>query len=175
MVDPSKVPEILECLVGRNQTLDANGIYGDGYIARLNQIPAYSLVEILGTRLAGISKGHAPFLGYLTSDSPLQCTEAEQVLDSILYRSAGAKLWQPKIIDVPALVDTQIKTAEEYLKEVEARAENDYSRGRMDGGLVFGIGIAKKGGFVKTTRLDEKVIVIPSQSFVEYCAAKCRQ
>ena len=84
------------------------------------------------------------------------------------YRSANAKLWQPKIINVGALTDIQIKTAEVYLESVRKTSPTD-NKGKIDAGTIFGIAVAQRGGFALPTKYENNVIVLPSQRFIEYC------
>ncbi|MBI4452232.1 hypothetical protein HY637_02285 [Candidatus Woesearchaeota archaeon] len=125
--------------------------------------------ELLGSHIEGIKAGNWTDLNQFTTDSPLGNSEGELILTGILYNSAHAGLWQPKIIDVSALTDTQIKSAEEYLEDV-ARISPRYNKGMIDGGTLFGISNAQRGGFVLPTKLENKVIVLPSQAFIEYVA-----
>ena len=143
--------------------------YSDDYLLRLNQV--YSLTAILGEKLESTKKGER--LEFLVMDSPLQNTEAEGILARILVNSAQAEEWQPAIIDVSKLTDTSIKTAEEYLAFILAmnlRRHDSY--GMMDKGVIYGIAKAKNGGFVLPTQIENKVIIVPSQEFVEYFATK---
>ena len=61
--------------------------------------------------------------------------------------------------------------AEEYLKTI-AETRRTYNKGMIDGGVIFGISVAQRGRFVLPTKLENKVIVLPSQEFVEYCIQK---
>ena len=141
--------------------------YSDDFLERINGL--YSLDELLGSRREGISAGNWNDLNYFTMGSPLENTEGEQILNDILYNSSHAGSWQPKVIDVSALTDTQIKSAEEYLEAV-AKISPRYNKGMIDGGALFGISNAQRGGFVLPTKLENKVIVLPSQAFIEYIA-----
>jgi len=139
--------------------------YSDAYISRLNG--TYSLNDILGQNAEKIAqrKGVEQFV----MDSPLKNSEGETVLGYMLIRSAQAGQWQPFVIDVPHLTDTRIKTAEEYLDDVE-KISPRYNIGKLDAGLLFGIAVAKRGGLALPIKHDNKVIVVPSQAFVEYIA-----
>ena len=78
---------------------------------------------------------------------------------------------KPFVIDVPHLTDTKIATAEGYLKSVEAISSR-YNKGMIDGGILFGLAVAKRGGLALPIEHDNKVIVVPSQAFVEYVAQR---
>ena len=97
--------------------------------------------------------------------SPLQMTEAEVVLAHILISSAKAGIWQPKIIDVPKLTDTYIKTAKEYLSEVDKSCRKKFM---IDEGTLTAIKVARDGRFVLTTSYEENVIVLSTFTAVEY-------
>jgi len=143
--------------------------YSDDYLAKINC--TYSLDNILGQHKDGIKTGKWNDLDDFTMGSPLENSEAEEILNGILYNSAHAGLWQPMIINVSSLTDTQIKSAEEYLKTI-AETRRTYNKGMIDGGVIFGINVAQRGKFVLPTKLENKVIVLPSQEFVEYCIQK---
>lgn len=140
--------------------------YSDDYLSRINYL--YPLGEIVGSRREGIVAGKWNDLNHFTMGSPLQNSEGEQVLNHILYSSAHAGLWQPQVIDISELKDTKIKTSEEYLDAV-ARLSPRYNERMIDGGVIFGISVAQRGGLVLPTRYESKVIVIPSQKFIEHC------
>lgn len=142
--------------------------YSDDYIAMINDL--YNLEELLGSRKKGIANGMWSDLDHFTMGSPLGCSEGEQVLNGILYNSAHAGLWQPKIIDVPALTDTSIKSAEEYLQAIAEVDLNNKYNFKLDKGLLYGICVAQEGRFVLPTALENKVLVLPAQAFVEYVA-----
>ena len=118
-----------------------------------------------------ISVGNWNALFHFTMDTLLQNTEGENILRGILYVSSHADKWQPKIINVSALSDTRIDTVEEYLKAFK-NISPTYNKGMMDGGTIFGISVANRGGFVHPITYQNKVIVLPSQEFVEYCALR---
>ncbi|MCK4729834.1 MAG: hypothetical protein KAT28_00800 [Candidatus Aenigmarchaeota archaeon] len=162
------VPVISEELMGKNDIIE-NDRYTDAYLEQINEL--YHLDNILGSRKSGIANGEWADLDYFTRSSPLRNSEGEDILNAILYHSANAGLWQPKIIDVDKLTDPRIKTAEEYLEQVKTISP-DYGRGMISKGNIYGISVAKKGGFVELNSLDNKVIVLPTQSFVEYCISR---
>ena len=103
--------------------------------------------------------------------SPLNNSESENILAYMLINSARAGEWQPFIIDVPHLTDTPIKTAREYLERVESISPQ-CNKGMMDGGILFGMAVAKRGGLALPIERDNKVVVVPSQAFAEYVAQK---
>ena len=157
-------------LVGTDAVL-REGRYNDGYLSRINAM--YSLVfEILGARKTEIRRGSWSGFDHFTMNSPLQNSEGEQVLNAILYASARADVWQPEIIEVPKLTDTTIRTARKYLKAVE---EAYKVPGMVNQGTLYGIHIARDGGFVNLTNVGENVIVVPNQTFVEYCLQRKRK
>ena len=141
--------------------------YSDDFLARINGL--YSLDELLGTHKEGIKVGNWTDLNHFTMGSSLENSEGEDILNAILYNSAHAGLWQPRIIDVSTLTDTHIKSAEEYLGAVK-RISPTYHKGMIDGGVISGISNAQRGGFVHLTKLENRVIVLPSQAFIEYVA-----
>lgn len=144
-------------LVGQEARLH-DGKYVDSYLIKLNN--NYPLDEVLGTRKEEISKGTN--LGFYVMDSPTRYAEAESVLGSILFNSAHAGLWQPKLISCT----DEIK-AKSYLDGI-----NLYSAeigGRLEEGLQFGINRAQNCGFVFTNIVGSDIVVSPSQQFAEYC------
>jgi hypothetical protein len=144
--------------------------YSDDYLARLNN--TYFLKDVLSKRIKSIANRERDGLASFVMGSPLNNSEGEDILAYVLINSAQAELWQPFIIDVPKLTDVpQIKTAREYLERVESISPN-YNKGMIHGGILFGLSVAKRGGFVLPTEYENKVIVIPSQEFVKYCKAE---
>ncbi|MFC1732294.1 hypothetical protein ACFL6I_18475 [candidate division KSB1 bacterium] len=141
--------------------------YSDGYLEKINEI--YSLTDILGERMQGIKERKSNAIASIVMGSPLRNAEGEDVLAYMLINSAEAGLWQPSIIDVPKLTDTQISTAREYLERVESISPT-YNKGMIEGGFLFGLSVAKRGNFALPIEHDNKVIIVPSQDFVEYCA-----
>jgi hypothetical protein len=139
--------------------------YPDAYVNILNAL--YSLDDILGKRKEFIKRQSFE----LTMGSPLRSSEGETLLNYILFNSVNAGLWQPMVIDVPKLTDTLIKTAKEYLERVSSIGSN-YNANHMDKGVLFGIARAKQHDFVLPVEVDNKLIIIPSQTFVEYCAER---
>ena len=103
--------------------------------------------------------------------SPIGAAEGESRLNSILYNSVIAGKWQPEIIDVPYLTDTSIKTSKGYLTAI-AEISDSHRFGKIDGGMICGISLAQKSGFVKAISYKQKVIVLPMQSFLDYCMEK---
>jgi hypothetical protein len=139
--------------------------YSDDYIYRLND--TYSLNEVLGKHVKNIAQRRG--LERFVMGSPLNNSEGEDILAYILINSAQANSWQPFIIDVPQLTDTSIQTAREYLERVE-NISPTYNRGMIEGGILFGLSVAKGGGLALPIEHDNKVIVVPSQRFLEYAA-----
>lgn len=137
--------------------------YSDDFLARLNE--QYSIKEILGKKIETLAQRKG--LEHFVMDSPLQNTEGEDVLAYILINSAQAKEWQPFIVYPPMLTDARIDTARDYLEKVAKKGPKD-NDGMINGGLLFGLAIAIRGQFAIPTEYDNKVIVIPSQTFVEY-------
>jgi hypothetical protein len=149
---------------------DGNEVmYSDDYLARLNS--TYSLNDVLGERVKDIADRNSRDIAHLVMGSPLNNSEGEDVLAYMLINSAQSGLWQPFIIDVPKLTDSQIQTAKEYLERVESISPT-YNKGMIDGGLLFGLSVAKRGGLALPIEHENNVIVVPSQKFVEYCAMK---
>lgn len=147
--------------------------YSDDYLLRLNR--EYPLNDLLGERLRrDIRMKDTSTLTRLVMDSLLQNSEGEWTLGRMLISSAEAGVWHPQIIDVPRLTDTQIKTASEYLKAVESISPT-YGQGMIDGGTLFGISVAKRGGLALPVEYDSKVMVIPSQKFIEYLTTQIRK
>ncbi len=139
--------------------------YSDDYLVRLNQ--TYSLNEVLGNYAKNIAQRKG--LERFVMGSPLKNSEGERILAYILINSAQAESWQPFIIDVPRLTDTPIQTAKKYLEDVE-RISPDYNKRMNEGGILFGLAVAKRGGLALPTEHDNKVVVVPSQTFLEYAA-----
>lgn len=143
--------------------------YSDDYLTLLNA--NYSLEDILDSRKKGIAMKKCSDVSHFVMGSPLQNGGGEDALAYMLINSAQAGLWQPFIIDVPKLTDTTIKTSKEYLQAIEDISPT-HNKGRIEAGILFGIARAKRGGFALPTKYDNKVIVIPSQEFIEYCSSK---
>lgn len=141
--------------------------YFDNYVLGLNDV--YSLNDILGERTQEIAKGTRNSIASIVMGSPLNNTEGENTLAYMLMSSAQAGEWQPFVIDVPYLTDTSIATAKEYLGRVES-ISSSYNKGMICGGILFGLAVAKRGGLTLPLEYDNKVIVIPSQTFIEYIA-----
>lgn len=139
--------------------------YSDDYLSRLNA--TYSLGEVLGEHIETIAqrKGLETFV----MGSPLRNSEGEYILGHMLISSAQAGLWQPFVIDVPRLTDTSISTARDYLEDVE-KISPDYNVVKLEGGVLFGLSVAKRGGLALPIEHENKVIVVPSQEFLEYAA-----
>ncbi|MBP7708280.1 hypothetical protein KA107_01230 [Candidatus Pacearchaeota archaeon] len=139
--------------------------YSDDYLSQLNSV--YTLNDILGEHVQAIAEGRN--IERFIMGSPLRNTEGEDVLAHMLLRSVRAGEWQPFVIDVPYLTDTSIDTAKEYLKRVESISPS-YNVGKIEGGILFGISVAKRGGFALPVEHDNKVVIIPSQAYLEYAA-----
>lgn len=137
-------------------------IYSDDYVRRLNE--TYPLNKVLGENVKDIANKRG--LEKFVMDSPLQNSEGEDILAFMLINSAQAESWQPFIVDVARLRDTEIKTAREYIQSIE---ESD-DLGKIHAGILFGLKVAKNGQFASVTEYEGKIISIPSQSFVEYVA-----
>jgi hypothetical protein len=140
--------------------------YSDDFISKLNEV--YPLTDILGKDIKQILEGWN-ITRYIMS-SPLNSTEGEDIMGYIITRSVQAEKWQPFIIDVPKLTDTSIKTAKEYLNEVAKL--NIQSRHGIEGGLLFGLAVAKNGGFAHPFDYNDKLIIMPTQSLIEYFARR---
>lgn len=143
--------------------------YSDDYLARLNN--TYSLSDILGEKIEAIAEGGMDALAQVVMDSPLRNSEGEDVLGYMLINSVKAGLWQPYIVNVPSLMDAQIRTAREYLERVETISPT-YNQGKVYAGVLFGLSVAKRGGLALPVEHENKVIAVPSQEFVEYCETR---
>ena len=162
--------------IGMHACID-NDIYTDVYLEQISKL--YPLDEVLDSRKTGISNGEWNDLNHFTMGSPLGNSEGEQILNSILYVSANTDKWQPKIIDVDKLTDTKIETANEYITNV-GEISSYYGRfvgpgcmfNMMDKGTIFALSVAKRGGFVELTTFDNKVVVLPTPKFIEYCISQ---
>lgn len=141
--------------------------YTDDFLLRLNE--QYPIKDILGKQIETLAQRKG--LEHFVMDSPLQNTEGEDVLAYMLINSAQAQRWQPFIIDVPNLTNTSIQTANEYLQEI-AKKTPESNRGMVEGGLLFGLAMAKRDQLALPIEYDNKVIVLPSQEFVRYIAQK---
>ncbi|NOQ56311.1 MAG: hypothetical protein GQ477_05925 [Nanohaloarchaea archaeon] len=150
MVERTELELIPEELIGKDANIE-NEIYTDAYLEQINNL--YPLDDVVGSRKAGIAKGKWKDLNHFTIGSPLHDSDAEDILNSILYNSANTGIWQPKRIKL-----VSNNTAKEYIEKVD---RNDT------------VGIAKKRGFVYLTSVsDDIVFVLPTQSFVEYCISQ---
>jgi len=141
------------------------GIFSDAYLARLNDV--YPFAEILGDSESGLAKRKG--VERFVFGSPLKNIEGEKILAYMLINSAQAGIWQPMVIDVPKLTDTQITSAARYLELVN-QISPSYNKGMIDGGILFGLAVAQRGELALPIAFDNKVIAVPSQSFVEYIA-----
>ncbi len=138
--------------------------YSDDYVSKLND--TYSLSEVLGDHTKEIAQRRV--LSRFVMSSPLNNSEGEDILSYILINSAQAGLWQPFIVDVPHLTDTSIQTATKYIESINC-ANNI---GKVDAGILFGLKVARNGGFALPTEYENKVIVVPSQALLEYAAQR---
>lgn len=138
-------------------------IYTDDYLVALNE--EYPLNEILAGDVEKIIDRR--IIPKYIIDSPLQNSEGEHILDYMLINSARAGEWHPYVVDVSQLTDTPIKTAVEYLERVDNINPN-YNKGKIHGGNLFGLAVAKRSGFALPIVYDEKLIALPSQRFVEF-------
>lgn len=136
--------------------------YSDDYVSRLNE--TYSIDEVLGEYVKKIAQRKE--LDRFLMGSPLNNIEGERTLAHILINSAQANSWQPFIIDVPHLIDVSIQTGKEYLQRIDGVS----NFGKVQAGILFGLKVAKNGGFALPTEYENKVIVVPSQRFIEYVA-----
>jgi hypothetical protein len=104
--------------------------------------------------------------------SPLEDYEGEKILAYILIESANANQWQPFIINVPFLKDSDgIKTAKQYLDAVERIKKTDCCC-YADKRIFFGLSVAKRGELVMPIEYKNNAIIIPSQKFLEFIIEK---
>jgi len=143
--------------------------YSDDYLTRLNE--SYPLDLIVGKHKKGIKNRKANDINAFIMGSPLESSEAEDILGYALVNSAQADSWQPMIIDVSRLKDTDIRTAAEYIEEI-GNIDESHGQYMMDKGILWGIAHASRGKFAIPIQYENKVIVIPSQEFVEFCIEK---
>ncbi|MFH1052847.1 MAG: hypothetical protein V1740_00350 [Candidatus Woesearchaeota archaeon] len=139
----------------------------DDYIRELNRV--YSLLDILGKKTNRIANGK-DVLHYVIG-SPLKNVEGEDILRYMLMQSAQAGQWQPFIIDVPHLTDTKKRTASEYLKSVK-QIDTSNTGTMVEANLSFGVAKAMRGNLGLPIEYDNKLVVVPSQTFVEYIAQR---
>lgn len=123
--------------------------YLDYYVSKLNEL--YSLSDILGEKRQEIAKGNWDEIKSIVANSPLQNYEGERTLGHMLISSAKAGELQPFVIDVLHLTGKKIEMAKDHLD---------------------GLGIAQLYGFALRVGDSNKLIVVPSQSFIEYVAQK---
>jgi len=127
--------------------------YSDDYTRRLNEL--YSTEKILGQRIEVIASSQIGDILRFLGNVPLIDGEADlEVLVEILIHSAQGKSWQPYIVDVTMLSNTQMRTAKEFLE------------------VSKGILAVKKSGFALSCEHNNHAIVIPTQEFVEYCFSR---
>ncbi len=136
--------------------------YSDDYVSKLDE--TYSLNEVLGEHAKNIAQRRG--LERFVMGSPLKNSEGEDILEYMLINSAQADSWQPFVVDVTHLTDTSIQTAKEYLQSIEGASDF----GKVHAGILFGLKVAKYGGLALPTEFENKVIVVPSQRFLEYAA-----
>ncbi|MGV8086674.1 MAG: hypothetical protein ACP5N1_03515 [Candidatus Woesearchaeota archaeon] len=129
-------------------------IYSDEYIKKLNEF--YPIDKVLGRTIQDIAEGIG--LDKLVMGSPLGNSEGENILEYMLMQSAQAKQWQPFVIDVPELLETYIETAGHYIDAIADGQTNT--------------SLAVKHRFALPIAMDNKVMVVPSQEFVEYIMMK---
>lgn len=143
--------------LGRNITINTKE-YHDAYLDLLNH--NYPLDTVIGSRKDEID--------YFVNNS-LENIEGEKILEMILSNSVDTDSWQSIIFAVDTLIDTAIKTADEYVKHI-GTMNPDY---KVAEDLTYGgIRVAKMRGFVELFSFDNKVAVIPTPSFAEYCISK---
>ena len=160
--------------IGRNAKLEV-ATYVDDYLRRLNRL--YPVGETLGEHQEGVARGNPEALTRFTRGAiPVEYTypEGERILSSILVRSAHAEKWQPDITDVLLVERVRGLAAGTPREYHRAAANGRYEKvGLFDKESLLGTKGLVDNGVVKMAKsLDQKVIIIPTQAFVEYCASR---
>lgn len=156
MIGNHKKYEVLNTPKNPAYPLGDEFLYSDDFLNVINRV--YSLKEILGDKRNEIASNDR--ISEIVMSSGTSC-EGEGVLTNMLRNSALSGIWQPFIIDVPELKNAKMKTADEYLKRV------DEIRSTHRGGGTP-LGIVKTSNFALPVKYEQKVIVVPSQEFVEF-------
>jgi len=160
------IPVIPIDLVGQQAALHEKR-YSDAYLDRINQ--TYPLDEVLGDYKARIAGDSGTVLHFLTMGSPLRKKEGERVLRFILKASARAGLWQPDITDTTGLSELHYAAIDQCLADI---GKDPVKTHALDEGFLYGVQVARKGGFVLPTSHLDQLVLLPSQAMVEYFAGK---
>jgi len=135
--------------------------YTDSYLKKLTN--QYPVAEILGDKLKEIKQGKG--LDSITIGSPAQNSEAEHILNEILFLSANNGNWVGRFYDVT--------NAKQYLDLLKTNPE---ARGffQHDSELDRKVGLykARESGLVLLAAEHKFLIAAPTQKFIEYCAKK---
>ena len=178
MSQKTKQLEIPKNLIGRNivyeilrkpfKKLDkiypsgAQVKYSDDYLNRLNEL--YNLGDVLGEKTGIIAKGN--FSGSLLYKKNIQGAEA---LWHILMRSIQSGGWQPSIIDFNFYHSKVGRTARVELERIKKDVLDHHTIGVYNYRL-FGLEKVRREGLVAHIEYDNKVISVPTQSFIEKIA-----
>jgi len=146
--------------------------YSDKYISRLNEL--YPVNEIFGEDIDAVARGNgvAQYMNniLIKNHHNIPAIHGKVLLEVILTISANAKQWQPYIFDISNSKNLgEITTAHHYLDKVE-KIDSKYRINSEDGLLMCGLAVAKHNNLAIPTVYQNKIIVVPSQTFVEYIA-----
>jgi|GEM_PF-3510539 len=157
-----KIIEIPTKLIGQNKVV---GPYEDDYLRQINK--SYDFNKIMEQYKFGLLKADPKELTFFTMDSPAQNDQAEDILREILYDSAHSDKWVGHLIlhDDP--------------KYVFNRFETKIIRERSSTPLEVGLYHARESGLVLLTGTHagpnlKYIVAIPSQTFIENCAARIK-
>lgn len=150
--------QFLREAVDRNHPTASEERYSDDYLKRLNE--AHPFADIFRGRERQTGDEPKELRQFVANR--LGSFDGESVLESVLMRSFEVTSWQPYIFGLP-----------DKIGEIQAKLINpsgpDYfiNTPMFKHGDLFGIALAKKYKFVFVSAYKDKIIVIPSQMFVE--------
>ena len=146
MTTVSKYRVIPKELFGKNATLSAEKGYNDDYLNELNRF--YSLDEILGKRKEGMLRKEWNAFTSLTMNSPAHNSEAEDILNMVLYNSAKKGAWTAYLYNH---------------SEPDRCIKNEWAKP---------INMAERAGLILVRPFEKNVVSVPSQYFIDYCISK---
>lgn len=154
--------QFLREAVDRNHPTASEERYSDDYLKRLNE--AHPFADIFRGRERQTGDEPKELRQFVANR--LGSFDGESVLESVLMRSFEANSWQPYIFGLSKVEGLKIEEAQAKLISPSGP---DYfiNTSMFKQRDLFGIALAKKYKFVFVSAYKDKIIVIPSQMFVE--------
>ncbi len=147
--------------VSQNYSADSEIEYSDGYLKELNAM--YPFASIFQTEDSGRGNDSRELRHFVAN--MLGSFTGKSILESVLRRSFEVKRWHPYILGLSNM---------EYLERVKiltkflSPGSFDYFTGPSNKQRdLSGVALAKKNGLVFVSAYSAKMIVIPSQNFIE--------